>query len=141
MREEIDYSGEVHLHSSKTVRYILIILGSISLALGILGIFLPVLPTTPFLLLSAACYARASRLFYNWLMNNRFFGQYIRDWRVHKSIPLRAKIFAIALIIITMGTSIIFFIPILAVKILVSLIGLAVIIYLIRIPTKKEDPK
>ncbi|EMJ81878.1 PF04304 family protein [Leptospira borgpetersenii serovar Hardjo-bovis str. Sponselee] len=134
--EKKDYSDEVHLHSSKIVRFLLFIAGSISLILGIIGIFTPILPTTPFLLLSAACYARASHQFYNWLMNNRYFGSYIRDWRIHKTIPIRAKIIAISMIFLTIGTTVFFFIPILAVKILVSLIGILVVIYLIRIPTK-----
>lgn len=134
-----DYSHEVRLVRSHWVRRLLILAGTISLALGILGIFLPILPTTPFLLLAAACYARASVTFYNWLMNNRFFGKYIRDWRIHKAIPLRAKIVAISLIIITMGSSIWFAIPLLPVKILVGLIGLAVIIYLLRMPTRTPE--
>ncbi|EKO13717.1 MULTISPECIES: YbaN family protein [Leptospira] len=134
-----DYSDEVRLHRSRLVRFLLFIAGSISLALGIIGIFTPILPTTPFLLLSAACYARASHRFYNWLMNNRYFGSYIRDWRIHKMIPLRAKILAISMIFLTIGTTVFFFIPILAVKILVSLIGIFVVIYLIRIPTKREN--
>ncbi|ALO27850.1 hypothetical protein KHM19_15480 [Leptospira borgpetersenii] len=134
--EKKDYSDEVHLHSSKIVRFLLFIAGSISLILGIIGIFTPILPTTPFLLLSAACYARASHQFYNWLMNNRYFGSYIRDWRIHKTIPIRAKIIAISMIFLTIGTTVFFFIPILVVKILVSLIGILVVIYLIRIPTK-----
>ncbi|WP_001254759.1 YbaN family protein [Leptospira interrogans] len=134
-----DYNDEVRLHRSRLVRFLLFITGSISLALGIIGIFTPILPTTPFLLLSAACYARASHRFYNWLMNNRYFGSYIRDWRIHKMIPLRAKILAISMIFLTIGTTVFFFIPILAVKILVSLIGIFVVIYLIRIPTKRKN--
>lgn len=104
-----DYSDEVRLHRSRLVRFLLFIAGSISLALGIIGIFTPILPTTPFLLLSAACYARASHRFYNWLMNNRYFGSYIRDWRIHKMIPLRAKILAISMIFLTIGTTVFFF--------------------------------
>lgn len=107
--EKKDYSDEVHLHSSKIVRFLLFIAGSISLILGIIGIFTPILPTTPFLLLSAACYARASHQFYNWLMNNRYFGSYIRDWRIHKTIPIRAKIIAISMIFLTIGTTVFFF--------------------------------
>ncbi|EMF81217.1 PF04304 family protein [Leptospira weilii serovar Topaz str. LT2116] len=72
-------------------------------------------------------------------MNNRYFGSYIRDWRIHKTIPLRAKIIAISMIFLTIGTSVFFFIPLLAVKILVSLIGILVVIYLIRVPTKSKS--
>ena len=62
--------------SSKLIRPILIILGTIFLAIGIIGILIPLLPTTPFLLLAAACYARGSNRFYNWLLCNKFFGNY-----------------------------------------------------------------
>src|SRR5688572_4502447 len=116
-RQPVDYSSEVTLSHRSWWRILLVIIGTISLILGIIGIVLPVLPTTPFLLLTAACYARASVKFYNWLMNNRFFGEYIRDYRIHKSIPLRAKIVAVVLIVVTMGSSIVFFIPLLPVKI------------------------
>ena len=69
-----------------------IVIGTISLALGILGIFLPLLPTTPFLLLTAALYFKGSFRLYNWLLNHRYFGPYIRNYRENKAIPLRAKI-------------------------------------------------
>ena len=74
-----------------------IILGSISLALGILGIFLPLLPTTPFLLLTAALYFKGSPRLYNWLLNHRHFGPYIRNFRENKAIPLRAKVISLVL--------------------------------------------
>jgi uncharacterized membrane protein YbaN (DUF454 family) len=71
-----------------------------------LGAFLPVLPTTPFVLLAAACYARASARFYNALLSNRLFGPTIREWRRHRSIPYRTKWTAIALMAITLTASI-----------------------------------
>ena len=74
-----------------------IVLGSISLGLGILGIFLPLLPTTPFLLLTAALYFKGSPRLYNWLLNHRHFGPYIRNFRENKAIPLRAKIISLVL--------------------------------------------
>ena len=74
-----------------------IVIGTISLALGILGIFLPLLPTTPFLLLTAALYFKGSSRLYNWLLNHRYFGPYIRNYRENKAIPLRAKIVSLVL--------------------------------------------
>ena len=74
-----------------------IALGTLSLALGILGIFLPLLPTTPFLLLTAALYFKSSPRLYNWLLNHKHLGPYIRNFRENKAIPLRAKIISISL--------------------------------------------
>ena len=81
---------------NKYLRWLLISAGTVSVLLGILGIILPLLPTTPFLLLAAASYAKSSEKFYNWLINNRFFGNYIRNYREGKGIPLRVKISAIS---------------------------------------------
>ncbi|MFO7619370.1 MAG: YbaN family protein [Thermoplasmata archaeon] len=85
---------EANLVSGRLMKGILIILGTLSLALGIVGIFLPVLPTTPFLLLAAASYARSSEKFYNWLTGNRLFGRYILDYREGRGVPLRVKLLA-----------------------------------------------
>ena len=87
-------------------RYALIALGTLSLAIGIVGIFTPVLPTTPFLLLAAACYLRSSERFHRWLLHNRVFGSYIRNYTEGRGIPLRVKLFTIALLWVTIGISI-----------------------------------
>ena len=84
------------------MKYLLIILGSICLALGVIGIFLPLLPTTPFLLLSAALYVRSSDKLYQWLIHQKYLGEYIRNFREHKAIPLRAKIISITMAWITL---------------------------------------
>ena len=77
---------------------LLIILGSICLALGVIGIFLPLLPTTPFLLLSAALYFRSSEKLYQWLIHQKYLGTYIRNFREHRAIPLHAKIISVSLV-------------------------------------------
>lgn len=84
------------------MKIIYIIIGSISLGLGVLGIFLPVLPTTPFLLLAAALWCKGSPGLYRWLLDNRHLGAYIRNYREHRAIPLRGKIVTVA----TMWTTI-----------------------------------
>jgi uncharacterized membrane protein YbaN (DUF454 family) len=84
------------------MKYILAFLGSLSLALGILGIFLPVLPTTPFLLLAAALYVRSSERLYNWLMQHRHLGPYIKNFRENKAIPLRVKVVSVSLVWVTL---------------------------------------
>ncbi len=80
-----------------------IVLGTVALALGILGIFVPLLPTTPFLLLAAALYLRCSPALYEWLLNQKQLGPYIRNFRENRAIPLRAKAVSVALIWLTIG--------------------------------------
>lgn len=84
------------------MKIILAALGLLSLGLGILGIFLPVLPTTPLLLLSAALFLRSSRPLYDWLMNHPKLGPYIRNFMEHKSIPLKIKIISVSMLWITL---------------------------------------
>ena len=76
------------------MRLLWMIGGSISLGVGIIGIILPLLPTTPFLILAAFCYARSSRRLYDWLIHHRIFGPFIEDWRRHGAIRRPAKILA-----------------------------------------------
>ena len=85
------------------MRIFLIVIGSISLGLGVLGIFLPMLPTTPFLLLSAAAWVKASPRLYEWLLNHKVLGEYIRNFREHRAIPLRVKIVSVSLVWLTIG--------------------------------------
>jgi len=92
--------------SDKLKRHLLIATGTICLAIGIIGIFTPILPTTPFLLLAAACYANSSARFHRWLMNNRIFGSYIRNYTEGRGIPVKVKLFTIALLWATIGISI-----------------------------------
>ncbi|MFC4025397.1 YbaN family protein [Oceanobacillus longus] len=101
----------------------LIIIGSISLVLGIVGIILPLLPTTPLLLLAAACYIRSSERLYNWLITNKYFGSYILNYREGKGIPLKAKVVGVSLLWISLLYTIIFVIPLVVVKIVLFLTG------------------
>lgn len=84
------------------MKYILVFLGTLSLALGVVGIFLPVLPTTPFLLLAAALYMRSSDRLYNWLLTHPYLGEYIRNFREYKAIPMRVKVVSVSLVWITL---------------------------------------
>ena len=102
---------------------LLIIIGTISLGLGILGVILPLLPTTPFLLLSAACYVRSSDRLYHWLVTNKYFGSYIENYRSGNGIPLKAKVISIIILWVSMSYTIIFVIPLFPIKILLVLIG------------------
>lgn len=111
-------------------------LGTLFMLLGIAGVFLPVLPTTPFMLLAAGCYARASSRFYNWLLNNPAFGPTILEWRRYRSIPWRAKLTAIALMVATLGISIVFFVPWPELQVALACFGLLLATYLYRIPSR-----
>jgi uncharacterized protein len=104
-------------------KFFLISIGSVSLLLGILGIFLPLLPTTPLLLLAAACYVRSSEKLYTWLIKNKYFGTYISNYRNGKGIPLQAKIVGVTLLWISLLYTIIFVIPLFIVKVLLFLTG------------------
>ena len=84
------------------MKYILAFLGTLSLVLGVAGIFLPLLPTTPFLLLSATLYFRSSRRLYNWLLTHPHLGKYIRNFRENKAIPLHVKIVSVSLVWVTL---------------------------------------
>ncbi len=123
-------------HSSPLVRALFIVAGSVCLGLGMLGLFLPLLPTTPFLLLAAGCYARGSRRFYDWLLANRTFGPLILEWRRHRSIPYRTKLSAIALMSLTMTISIVFFVPVLWVKLLLAAMGVGLALWMYRLPSR-----
>ena len=116
-------------------RWILIGSGTFFLGLGIIGIFLPLLPTTPFILLAASCYARSSKRLYNWLLNNRWFGNYIKNYREGKGVPFKVKILSISFLWIAIGYSVIFVVKILSVKIILILIAVGVTIHVLSIKT------
>ncbi len=135
-QSQIDYSHEVKVDKNIPRRYLWLGLGLLCTGLGFIGAFLPVMPTTVFLLLAAYFFARSSPKFYNWIMNHKVFGPFIRDWRAGLGIPLRAKILAVSMIVLTIGYSITV-VPVLWVKILLLMIGLTLCTYLISRPTKK----
>lgn len=134
-----DYSAEVRLAGNGVARLWYLAGGHLSVGLAVLGIFLPLLPTTPFLLLAAACYARGSVHFYNWLLNSRTFGPIIVNWRLHRSVALRHKITAIVVIVLSVGSSVVFFVPNIYGKVILTLLGLGWITVMLRLPTRRES--
>ncbi|MBE0661955.1 MAG: YbaN family protein [Bacteroidales bacterium] len=125
-------------YNSPLVRYLLIFMGSISVGLAVLGIVLPVLPTTPFLLFAAWCYARSSTRFYVWLMTHRLWGKYLRDYTSGRGVPVKVKVYAIVLLWITILSSVIFAIDKLWLQILLIAIALGVSIHILRIRTLRQ---
>ena len=131
-----DYGSEMRLTSNRLLRGLWLVLGLLFTGLGFVGAFLPVMPTTVFLLLAAFFFARSSPRFYAWLLSNPMFGPFIRDWRAGLGMPLRAKVLAVTLIVLTVGSSILI-IPVLWVKILLACVGVGVSAYLVTRPTKR----
>lgn len=119
-------------------KVMMVTLGSISLFLGVLGLFLPVLPTTPFLLLTAYLYAKGSKRMYFWLISNKYFGKYIQRYRDGLGIPLQTKIISLSSMWISMLITIFYFIPLLFVKILLFLVACAVTYHILSKPTFRE---
>lgn len=119
---------------NRVLRAILIAVGFCSTAMAVLGIFLPLLPTVPLLLLAAACFARSSERFHNWLLDHPHLGPMLRSFLDGQGIPLRAKITAITLIWLTIPVSVLFVIPLFWVKVFLIAIGLCVTVYLLRLP-------
>ncbi len=116
---------------------LLFIAGTLSMVLGIIGIIVPILPTTPFLLLAAVCYIRSSQRFYDWLLNNRFLGLYIKNYTQGKGMPLRAKIFTVILLWITIGLSMWFAVQGVVIRVILILVAVGVTIHIVRIKTFK----
>lgn len=123
---------------STFVKMLLVIVGIISLLLGIIGIVVPLLPATPFFLLSAACFIRGSDRLYQWLINHKILGKYIRNYLIHKSIPLKTKIVSISLLWIGMLYSTIFITNSTYIRILLAIVAIAVTIHISHFNTLKN---
>lgn len=120
-----------------TKRIVYVILGSLFLILGAIGIFIPLLPTTPFWLLTCWFYVRSSEALYNRAMNNRYFGSYIRNYMVDKAIPLRSKFISVSIMWLSAILTSLFLIEYVWVKILLILISIGVTWHILSFPTKK----
>lgn len=119
-----------------TKRIIFLSLGLLTTLLGFIGIFLPLLPTTPFLLLSAYFFSKSSETLHNWLINHKIFGPIIRDWRMYGIIRKRAKIISMILIVILFGYTMIFVKVKIIIKAVVLLIGLSVSTFIVTRPSE-----
>ena len=118
-------------------RRILIGAGTLSTGLGIIGVFVPILPTTPFLLLAAACYMRSSERFYQWLIDNRIFGAYVRNYIEGRGMPIKIKISTILLLWLTIGVTIAFAVENIVVRIVLICIAIGVTAHVALIKKRK----
>ena len=137
MQQKPESTKEIRA-SQKLVRAFFFVAGTVSLVLGAIGIVLPILPTTPFLLLALACYFRSSERMTNWMLNNKYFGKYIRNYRDGKGIPLKTKLFALTILWTTIVISSFFIIPVLIIQIILFIVATAVTIHLVRLPTYRH---
>lgn len=114
-------------------------LGGLFVALAVVGLFLPVVPTVPLLLVAAACFARSSRRIYRWLMEHERYGPHLREWRHHGSIPYRAKRPALLLMAASFAISL-YFLPNWPARGFMALLGGALGLWLWRLPSR-DDPR
>ena len=119
------------------VRILLLMAGWLFVSLAIVGAVLPLVPTTPFLLIAAACFYRSSSRFYQWLMNNKLFGKYIRDYKEKKGVPLNVKLVALIFLWASILVSAFILVPILWLQILLIAIAVAVTVHIALIKTKR----
>ena len=120
-------------------RWFLIILGSLALGLGIVGVFVPLLPTTPLLLAAAACYLRSSERMYGWLLNHRWFGPFITNYRQHRAITKKHKIMTLVLLWAAIGYSSIWATRNLVMRICLWAIAVGVTIHVLSLRTWKNE--
>lgn len=113
--------------------------GTVCVGLGVMGLFLPVLPTTPFLLLAAFCYGRGSKRFYDWLVDCSWVGGYIRSYREGRGIQLKQKVLTIVLLWLTIGLTIGFVETTWWQKILLAVVAVGVTIHLMMIKTWRPE--
>ena len=123
----------------KIVRILLQVLGTLSVVLGIVGIFLPLLPTTPFLLLSSWCFVRSSDKMNQRLMHNKYLGPYIANYKSKRGITKRNKIYSLLFLYVTLGISFIYGPEYWWLKLGLAFIGIAVSVHILRFKTLPKE--
>jgi uncharacterized protein len=125
------------VHQSRLVRGLLWAAGTVSLILGLIGVVLPGLPTTPFVLLAAACYAKASPRLHAWLLNHRWTGPMLRDWESDRSLTRRNKVIAVGSMLLMVSLSIWSFRGRVVAQLVLAVLGAIGAWVVLRIPTRK----
>jgi uncharacterized membrane protein YbaN (DUF454 family) len=120
----------------KILKHLILVGGFITLILGIIGIVIPILPTTPFLLLASAAFAKSSKRFDRWLLNNKILGAYIKNYREGKGLPIKIKILTLSLLWITILISMLLLLNLIWVLIILICIAITVSIHIILIRPK-----
>ena len=129
---------EISIQRNPVLRWLFLIGGFILVGIGVLGMFLPLLPTTIFFLLAAWCFARSSERFHYWLLNNRIFGRYLSNYRTKGGMTLGSKIFSIAFLLTGIAVSVFLLTDNLYIRILLAAIAIGVTWHLLAIKTIEE---
>lgn len=124
------------INRSKKIIYLSF--GIAFVALAIIGIFLPLIPTTPFLLLSAFCFSRSSEKYYQWLLNHKVFGEIITDWNKYGVVSIKSKVIAVTMIVALFSYSLIYVDVAPTIKVIISLIGISIITFLLTRPSHRK---
>lgn len=132
---EAQESSSVRMHDSRFMRSLYLAAGFAALALAVAGALLPILPTTPFLLLAAACFARSSKRFHDKLLANRIAGPIIREWTAHRSIRRDVKRWVYVLMALSFGSSILVM-PTLWLQVMLAVLGIVLTFFIWRIPVR-----
>lgn len=142
LNDQINQNQEgVHilrLHDSLLMRWLYFGVGITALMMGILGIFLPILPTTPFILLAAACFARSSERFHVFLLSNRIAGPIIYEWCAHRSIPRRVKRWVYLMMVLSFGSSILI-VSSYWLKLMLISLAIVLAVFIWRVPVRDTD--
>jgi len=145
MDEKKTFASACKEKGQKIVRTLWLIAGTICVVLGAIGIVLPILPTTPFLLAAAACYYKSSPRMHRWLLNNKWFGEYIRNYQEGKGLTIKTKITALSMLWITIGVSTVFMLNrllpeqlVLPMQLIMIAVAIAVSTHILRLPTFKK---
>jgi len=136
MKVVTDRAASEHKTGGGGARLLWTSAGTFFLALGIVGIPLPILPTTPFLLLAAACYLRGSEKMYKWLLTNRMFGQYLSDYREKRGVPWTIKIVALVILWSAMGLTVLVAVSDVIIQIIIIAIAFFVTLHILTIKTR-----
>jgi uncharacterized membrane protein YbaN (DUF454 family) len=146
MEEKKTFAAKCKEQGQKLVRTLWLVAGTICMVLGAIGLVLPLLPTTPFLLAAAACYFKSSPRMHKWLLNNKWFGEYIRNYTEGKGLTKRTKITALSVLWATIAFSTFFILdrllsPLLVLPMQIIMIGVATVVsaYILKLPTFRKQ--
>jgi uncharacterized membrane protein YbaN (DUF454 family) len=145
MKKKKTFASKLKEQGQKLVKTLWFIAGTICVVLGAIGIVLPILPTTPFLLAAAACYYKSSERMHRWLLNNKWFGEYIRNYTEGKGLTKKTKITAFTVLWATIGFSTVFMLDsllpaalVLPMQIAMVAMAIAVSAHILRLPTFRK---